>query len=45
MEDDEDGPPLLVAGDGISDPVEPQLSAELEDVRVTKVPITIITGK
>lgn len=44
MEDDDDGPPMLVSADGAVDPTESSLSAEMEDIRVTRVPITIITG-
>lgn len=44
MDEDEDAPPLLVAVDG-SDAQEAAISAEMEDVKVTKVPITIITGR
>ncbi|KAF2171659.1 hypothetical protein M409DRAFT_63289 [Zasmidium cellare ATCC 36951] len=43
MDDEEDAPPLLVAADG-PDAQEATISAEMEDVKVTKVPITIITG-
>lgn len=44
MDDDEEAPPLLVAADG-ADAQDANLSAEMEDVKVTKVPITIITGR
>jgi G3E family GTPase len=44
--DDDDGPPMLVSTDEAAtlDPLEATLSAEMEDVQLTKVPITIITG-
>lgn len=45
MEEDDDGPPMLVSADGTIDPAETALSAEMEDIQVTKVPITIITGR
>ena len=45
MEDDDDNPPMLVAADGATDPGESSLTADIEDVKITKVPITIITGK
>ena len=45
MDDDDDAPPMLVAADGTApDDVEGRLSAEMTDVKITKVPITIITG-
>jgi len=43
MDEEDDLPPMLVTADG-SDHVEAGLTAEMEDARVTKVPITIITG-
>ena len=43
MDEEDDLPPMLVTADG-SDPVEAGLTAGMEDVKVTKVPITIITG-
>ena len=42
MDEDDDGPPMLVAVDG--DPVETRLSAEMDNISLLKVPITIITG-
>ena len=42
--DDDDGPPMLVSADGNQDQVEESLNADMSDARVTKVPITIITG-
>ncbi|KAK5119644.1 hypothetical protein LTR85_007473 [Meristemomyces frigidus] len=44
MDEDDDGPPMLVAADGTSDPTEACLNAEMEDVKLARVPITIITG-
>ena len=46
MEDDEDdAPPMLVSADGNDDvQVNGNLSAGMDDVKITKVPITIITG-
>jgi hypothetical protein len=41
--DDDDGPPMLVDSNGV-DNEDANLNAEMEDVRVTKVPISIITG-
>ncbi|KAK6396958.1 hypothetical protein LTR65_007457 [Meristemomyces frigidus] len=43
MDEDDDGPPMLVAA-GESDQGEAALNAELEDVQLARVPITIITG-
>jgi len=43
MEDD-DGPPMLVDSNGV-DNEDANLNAEMEDVKVTKVPISIITGQ
>ena len=44
MDEDEDAPPMLVSADGNNNPAEARLSAELDDMKITKVPITIITG-
>lgn len=44
MDDEDDAPPMLVTADG-SNAEEATISAEMEDVKVTKVPITIITGR
>lgn len=45
MDDDDDAPPMLVAADGSATAeVEGRLSAEMDGVNLTKVPITIITG-
>lgn len=45
MDDDDDAPPMLVAADGTAaDEVEGRLSADMNDAKITKVPITIITG-
>ncbi|RMY67716.1 hypothetical protein D0863_07617 [Hortaea werneckii] len=43
MDEDEDAPPMLVAADG-SDPAASTLNAEMEDVKIARVPISIITG-
>ena len=46
MDEDDGGPPMLVdAADGNSDPAEARLSAEMNDVKVARVPITVITGR
>ncbi|KAH0144959.1 hypothetical protein KCU86_g23113, partial [Aureobasidium melanogenum] len=42
MDFDDDGPPMLVAADQL-DGTE-ALSAEVDDMSLTRVPITIITG-
>ncbi len=44
MEDDDDGPPMLVAADGSNEPSEASLSTDTEDAKIARVPITIITG-
>lgn len=44
MDEEDDAPPMLIAADGNPDPTETSLSAEMEDVKIAKVPITIITG-
>lgn len=41
--DDDDGPPMLVDSNGV-DNEDADLNAETEDVKPTKVPISIITG-
>jgi hypothetical protein len=45
-EDLDDAPPLLVTEDG-SPPVEApdRLEVELEELNITRVPITIVTGE
>lgn len=45
MDEDDDGPPMLVSADGAPDLIEARLSADMSDVKIAKVPITIITGK
>jgi hypothetical protein len=45
LDSDDDLPPNLVAVDGTQSPTGIALSAAMEDVKVTRVPITIITGK
>ena len=42
MDFDDDGPPMLVAADQLNDTED--LSAEVDDMSLTRVPITIITG-
>ncbi|KAF2774484.1 cobW-domain-containing protein [Teratosphaeria nubilosa] len=45
MDEDDDAPPMLVTADGDQlDPYEATLSAEMEDAKISRVPITIITG-
>ena len=44
-DDDDDAPPMLVAAEGSSVPLEATLGAETDDIKITKVPITIITGR
>ena len=44
-DDEDDAPPMLVAAGGTGDPAEAALNADLEGVKITKVPITIITGR
>lgn len=44
MEEDDDLPPTLVNADGTT-ATDEALSAELDDVKIAKVPITIITGR
>lgn len=44
MDVDDDAPPMLVVSGAQPDAPE-NLSAEMDDMSVTKVPITIITGK
>ena len=41
--DDDDSPPMLVDSNGVEDE-DANLNAETEDVKPTKVPISIITG-
>ncbi|KAK5696243.1 hypothetical protein LTR17_024378 [Elasticomyces elasticus] len=43
-EDEEDSPPELVANDGSNTTVPNELSSGLQDVKLTRAPITIITG-
>ena len=44
MDEDDDAPPLLVSADNNTDPVDARLSADLTDTKLSRVPITIITG-
>lgn len=44
MNDEDDGPPMLVSSENVDD-VDASLNAEMEDVQIKKVPISIITGK
>jgi len=41
--DDDDAPPMLVASDGTAG--GPSLVTDMEDVKISRVPITIITGR
>ncbi|KXS99853.1 hypothetical protein AC579_9485 [Pseudocercospora musae] len=43
MEEDDDAPPMLVTADG-TDAVEADLSSEMDHVKISRVPITIVTG-
>jgi hypothetical protein len=43
MDDEEDGPPMLVSSDVVDD-VDASLNAEMADAQIKKVPISIITG-
>ncbi|RMY09905.1 hypothetical protein D0868_03982 [Hortaea werneckii] len=43
MDEDDDAPPMLVAADG-SDPAASTLNADMDDVKIARVPISIITG-
>ena len=46
MDEDNDAPPMLVEADGPNtDAAEATLSADMEDLKITRVPITIITGR
>jgi hypothetical protein len=44
MDDEDDGPPMLVSGDVVDD-VDASLNAEMADAQIKKVPISIITGE
>jgi hypothetical protein len=44
MNDEDDGPPILVSSDNVGDAADASLNAEKEDVQIKKVPISIITG-
>lgn len=44
MNEEDDGPPMLVSSEN-ADGVDASLNAEMEDVQIKKVPISIITGK
>lgn len=43
MNDEDDGPPMLVSRDHVGDE-DASLNAEMEDAQIKKVPISIITG-
>lgn len=46
MDEDDDTPPMLVQAEGADrDASEATLSADMEDVKIARVPITIITGR
>ena len=44
LDEDDDGPPLLVAADG-GNPTDSALAAETGELKIARVPITIITGE
>jgi hypothetical protein len=44
MNDEDDGPPMLVSSENIGDGADASLNAEMEDAQFKKVPISIITG-
>lgn len=45
IDDEDDGPPMLVEANGYIDPAEATLNTEMKNVQIAKVPITIITGR
>ena len=46
MDEDDDAPPMLVEADGPNTrAAEAALSADMEDIKISRVPITIITGR
>lgn len=45
MDEDDDAPPLLVTANGSVDAEEATITADMADVKISKVPITIITGR
>lgn len=44
MDDDDDGPPMLVDAEG-NEADEATLATDMKEAKVSKVPISIITGK
>jgi hypothetical protein len=44
MDEDDDGPPMLVSSENVDD-AEASLNAEMADAQIKKVPISIITGE
>jgi len=44
MNDDDDGPPMLVSSENVGE-AESSLNAEMADAQIKKVPISIITGE
>ena len=44
MNNEDDGPPMLVSSDNVDD-VDASLNAEMADAQIKKVPISIITGE
>jgi hypothetical protein len=44
MNDDDDGPPMLVSSENVDD-ADASLNAEMADAQIQKVPISIITGE
>lgn len=45
MDTDEEEPPMLVSANGDTNPVQESLASEMADVKLAKVPISIITGR
>jgi hypothetical protein len=45
MDDEDDGPPMLVSSADAGDNADASLNAEIEGVQIKKVPISIITGQ
>lgn len=44
MDSEDDAPPMLIAADAGGNDSDAALNAEMEDVKINKVPISIITG-
>lgn len=45
MDEDEDGPPMLIAADGDDSAAQASLVSEMAEVALSRVPISIITGR